>query len=114
MYLPARLDLAAANSATILADAGLAIFAKVWDTPRALDLGVLNAEGNSLVVRCVEQAAPSDYLALKTMVAQGDFVRAFLVYCNPEQPHLSSEIETWPIGDVERLATSLASDGASL
>lgn len=113
MYLSARIDLAAADCVSILAEAGFSVLAKVWDTPRALDLAAYPADGNSLIVRCVAQAESSDYVALKTMIAEGDFDRAVLVYCDPSQPHLSDEIESWAIGDVDRLAALLAGEGAS-
>jgi len=71
-----------------------------------------SAIARSVVIRCVCSIQREDYRVLKTMLAEGDFDRAVLVYCDAEQPHLSDEIESWSIRDVDMLAASLAGGAA--
>jgi hypothetical protein len=65
-----------------------------------------------IVVRCVEHISEDDYHALATMLAQGDFTRAAIVYTSEDQPHLSGEIETYPLSRIDELAASLARESA--
>jgi len=41
------------------------------------------------------------------MLIQGDFNGAALVYTAEEQPHLSSEIPSYPLARIDELAASL-------
>ncbi len=95
-----------------LASAGLRPIARVLDSRHVLDFAFPARHEKFIVLRLVTRAEPSDYRALKTMLTEGDFDRAVLVYCDPEQPFLSEEIESWAIGDVDKLAASLAGEGA--
>ncbi len=107
MYSTRDLDAAVAICIAKLAAVGLKPAARVWESSRAFDLAV--SVGPKLaVIRCVAQAAPTDYQALATMLADGDFDRAALVYCDTEQPSLSEKIDSWSIADVDNLASSLA------
>ncbi len=94
---------------SILENAGSRVIAVVQDSPRAVDIAVGLA-----VVRVVETVDPSDHIALKTILRQGDFDRAILIYCDDDQPDLPDDIESWSIRDVETLAASLAREGAVL
>ena len=72
----------------------------------------MDAAGNDLVVRLVGNAAAFDHSQLETMVAQGDFTRAFIVYTTEDQPHLSGEIESYPLSRIDELAALLAKESA--
>ncbi len=89
---------------------GLHILARVRESERAFDLALgLNGRVRS-VVRCVMRADPSDHHVLKTMLAEGDFHRAAVVYAREDQPHLSLEIESYPLSRIYELAASLAKE----
>jgi hypothetical protein len=83
---------------------------KVQASDRAIDLALVSDGGRNTVVRCVNDPRTSDRAALKTMLAQGDFTRAALVYTAEDQPHLSDEIETYPLSRIDELAASLAKE----
>src|SRR5262245_25623722 len=95
-----------------LSRAGFRRVTAVRDSVRAFDLAFIDGNQRRLVVRCVARAVPEDYRALKTMLAQGTFDRAVLIYCDRRQPHLSDEIESWAIEDLGELAQSLADERA--
>lgn len=89
---------------------GLQVLARVRESERAFDLALgLNGRVRS-VVRCVMRADPSDHHALKTMLAEGDFQRAAVVHIREDQPHLSLEIESYPLSRIDELAASLAQE----
>lgn len=92
--------------------AGFAVIGRVWDSPRTLDLALANQNRRTAVVRCVAEPHTADHIALKTMLAEGDFTLAFLVYTAEDQPHLSGEIESYPLSRIEELAASLARESA--
>lgn len=81
--------------------------AGVWDF-------AVNATAHApAVVRCVEKVRTEDYFQLATMLAEGDFTRAFIVYTAEDQPHLSGEIQTYPLSRIDELAALLAKESAS-
>jgi hypothetical protein len=90
-------------------DHHLRVLACICESRNVFDLAFEGAPCR-LIVRCVYRAAPTDYRALRTMIRDGDFDRAVLVYCDEEQPHLSDEIESWPISRIEELAKRLAGE----
>ena len=86
----------------------LNILARVRESERAMDLALGSPAGDALtVVRCVGRIELADYRALRTMLIQGDFNGAALVYTAEEQPHLSSEIPSYPLARIDELAASL-------
>ena len=92
---------------------GLTILARVRESDRAMDLALSSTAGDvRTVVRCVVRIEPLDYRALRTMLVQGDFSGAALVYTAEEQPHLSSEAPSYPLVRVDELAAFLSRDGA--
>jgi hypothetical protein len=93
---------------SVFTDNGLKVIGKVWASPRAIDLAMLGPKNQGTVVRCTEFAQSNDYVELKTMLTQGDFDRAFLVYTADDQRHLSDEIESYPLSRIDELAASLA------
>jgi hypothetical protein len=92
---------------TSLSEHGISVLARVPDDGR-VDLATILSCKRMAVVRCVERVNPADHHALATMLAQGDFTRAAIVYTAEDQPHLSGEIETYPLSRIDELAASLA------
>jgi len=90
----------------------LKVVARVQENLRATDFAIAAPNSKFCVVRCVPHAAPDDYRALKAMLTQGDFDRAFLVYTAEDQPHLPGEIESYPLSRIDELAASLARESA--
>ncbi len=73
-----------------------------------MDLALSSTAGDVLtVVRCVVRIEPADYRALRTMLIQGDFNGAALVYTAVGQPHLANEISSYSLARVDELAASL-------
>ena len=95
----------------ILRVAGLDAFGRVWDSSRAIDLALRTRNQKSIVVRCVDYGEPVDHLALRTMIAEGDFDRAFLVHTGDETD-LTGEVQTWPLSRIDELAALLAKESA--
>ncbi|MBX9746777.1 MAG: hypothetical protein K2X34_07740 [Hyphomonadaceae bacterium] len=94
-----------------IARSGCKCTAVVAERPGVLDFAV-NAAGHDVVVRLVDQVATSDHSQLATMLAQGDFTRAAIVYTAEDQPHLTGEIEAYPLSRIDELAASLARESA--
>ena len=103
---------AAERCCDALAANGARPIARVIASKRALDLAFAATGFGHLIVRCVPTPAPDDYHALKTMLTQGDFTRAALVYTAEDQSHLTGEIEAYPISRIDELAPSLARESA--
>jgi hypothetical protein len=97
---------------SVFTDNGLKVIGKVWASPRAIDLAMLGPKNQGTVVRCTEFAQSNDYVELKTMLAQRDFTRAFIVYTAEDQPHLTGEIESYPLSRIDELAALLAKESA--
>ena len=102
----------AETTTQVLAARGLKVIANVRESPSATDLAITNG-GAQVVVRCVERPSESDRHALKTMLAQGDFTRAFIVYTAEDHPHLTGEIESYPLSRIDELAALLAKESTS-
>ena len=96
MYSEAPVELTARTCIACFSEAGLTVSATVRDSAKTIDLA-LELGRRPAVVRCVLRAAKTDLDALRLMLAQGDFERAALVYTADDQPHLSGEIETYPL-----------------
>jgi len=65
-----------------LADQGLRPLATVRESARLTDVATISASGASWMFRCAETVEDDDHLALATILAQGPFERAALVYAN--------------------------------
>lgn len=78
-----------------------------------MDLALGSPAGDALiVVRCVVRIDPADYRALRTMLIEGDFNGAALVFTADDQPHLSSELPSYPLAGVHELAAFLSKESA--
>ncbi len=92
---------------------GITILARVLDSERAIDIALSSTVGDALtVVRCVARIEPVDYRALQSMLIEGDFNGAALIFTAEDQPHLSSEIPSYSLARVDELAALLSRDGA--
>lgn len=100
-------DLAKHVEARVHATAGLPLIARVHVSPRATDLAIALPSGLFIVIRCVSELTRQDYADLATMLAEGDFVEAHLVYGPAPQPHLQDSIPSWPLDQADVMAASL-------
>ncbi|WP_135211257.1 hypothetical protein [Vitreimonas flagellata] len=85
----------------------LTIIARVLVGDRAHDLVIALSPTRLAVVRCAEEDHPDDYAALATMVAEGDFVWAGLLYSRQRNSEASPHIETFHISELPRLVERL-------
>lgn len=92
--------------------AGLRLLGKVRDRAGVIDLALVDSAGRSILVRCICEPRESDHVVLKTMLTDGDFTRAFIVYTAEDQPHLSGEMESYPLSRIDELAALLAKESA--
>lgn len=102
----------AASLTMEFAKRGFTPVANVVENSRATDLAFRSPGPSFCVVRCVKQISRDDHIALATMIAQGDFTRAAIVYTAEDQPHLTGEIEAYPLSRIDELAASLARESA--
>lgn len=89
---------------------GLKVLGAVWASPRAIDIALRGPTNESSVVRCTNTPLQGDLLELQTMLAEGDFDHAFIVYTAEDQPHLSGKIETYPLSRIDELVALLAKE----
>lgn len=93
-----------------ITNAGCQCTAVVEERAGVWDFAVNALARAAAVVRYVEKVRTEDYFQLKTMLTEGDFTRAFIVYTAEDQPHLSGEIETYPLSRIDELAALLAKE----
>lgn len=85
----------------------LSCVATVCENSRATDHAVALSPTRLAVIRCVEHGTPADHSALATMLAEGDFVWAGLVYSKREGSEPIGLIETFHIDELEQLVARL-------
>lgn len=90
---------------------GLKVLGAVWASRRAIDFALRGPTSENSVVRCTNSPLKTDFLALATMLAEGDFDRAFLVHTGDETD-LTGEVQTWPLSRIDELAALLAKESA--
>ena len=90
-------------------NSGLKVLGAVWASRRAIDFALRDPTSENSVVRCTDSPLKTDFLALTTMLTEGDFDRAFLVHTGAETD-LTSEIQTWPLSRIDELAALLAKE----
>ena len=105
------MQVASANHSEIarcaLAVASLRCVAEVHDSDRAIDLAIALSPNRLVVVRCVDEAFPKDHSALATMLTEGDFVWAGLVYGEREGSKTIGLVETFHVSELDRLVERL-------
>lgn len=104
-------DLAAQRCLTSLSGRGLAVSATVRESLTATDLALLGGCRGNTIIRCVAQRSERDAQALRAMLSEGDFDRAFLVHTGHETD-LTSDIPTYPLSRIDELAALLAKESA--
>ena len=86
---------------------GFKPIARVHDSERATDLAIALSPTSLVVVRCVDVAATEDHTALATMLSEGDFVWAALVYGEREGSETVGLVETFHVSELDRLVARL-------
>lgn len=95
-----------------MAAADFRCLAQVLDTDRATDLAIALSSTRLVVVRCVDRVLPEDHAALATMVAEGDFIWAGLVYGGQEELQPVGPVETFHVRALDRLVARLHQIGS--
>lgn len=108
MYSGEPIERAAQRCVVSFSKAGVTVSATVRESESVIDIALLRASRANAVVRCVATVTNEDVKALRTMIAEGDFTRAAIVYADEDQPQLTSEIEAYPLSRIDELAASLA------
>ena len=90
-----------------IAAACLDCVAEVVDSDRATDLAVALSPNRLVAVRHVDQLIREDHTALATMLTEGDFVWAGLVYGEREGSETVGLIETFHVSELDRLVSRL-------
>lgn len=85
----------------------LALVADVAEDPVKRDLAIALSATRLAVIRCVERASPEDHTALATMLTEGDFVWAGLVYGEREGSETVGLVETFHVSELDRLVSRL-------
>ncbi len=91
----------------VLAATPVGPVARVIDRDRVVDLALSLSSNRLAVVRCVDHTAPDDHSALATMLTEGDFVWAGLVYGEREGSEPVGLVETFHVSELERLVSRL-------
>lgn len=81
--------------------------ARVEEPDRSVDLAMSLAPARLTIIRCVDHATSEDHTALATMLTEGDFVWAGLVYSEREGSETVGLIETFHLSELDRLVTRL-------
>lgn len=85
----------------------LSCLAAVNESPRATDHAVALSATRLAVVRRVDWATPEDHTALATMLTEGDFVWAGLVYAERAGSETVGLIETFHVSQLDQLVARL-------
>ncbi len=94
-----------------ITNAGCQCTAVVAERTDVWDFAVNAPARDTAVVRYVKKVQAEDYFQLKTMLAQGDFTRAYLVHTGDETD-LTGDIPTYPLSRIDELAALLAKESA--
>lgn len=97
--------------AASLAREDIRTLARVQESERATDLIVLDSRGRFAVIRCAARGSHQDHTELATMIAQGDFVWAGLVYDGEDEAGPFSPIESFHVSELDRLVERLREVG---
>lgn len=95
-----------------LRELGLRVVANVVASERSIDLAIAMGCGQLAVIRCTHHEAATDRNELATMVEEGDFVWAGLVYGDHNGSGPESPVESFHLTEVEKLVARLRALGA--
>jgi len=90
-----------------LTNSGVRTVARVAERETTSDLAIAFSAGRLAVVRCVERSTQEDHTALATMLAEGDFGWAGLVYGEREGSETVGLVETFHVSELDRLVSRL-------
>lgn len=90
-----------------LTNSGVRTVARVAERDTTSDLAIALLPSLPAVIRCVERAFPEDHTALATMLAEGDFVWAGLVFGEREGSETVGLVETFHVSELDRLVSRL-------
>lgn len=90
-----------------LAHSGSRTIARVSEGESSIDLAIALPAAHLAAVRCVERPSAVDHTALATMMAEGDFVWAGLVYGEREGSETVGLIETFHVSELDQLVSRL-------
>lgn len=85
----------------------LALVADVAEDHAKRDLAIALSPARLAVVRCAERSGHEDHTALATMLTEGDFVWAGLVYSEREGSETVGLVETFHVSELDRLVSRL-------
>lgn len=107
MYSTARLEAAERAKVEIRRSMRPHLFAEV-DNTGTHDFAISLGSKRAGLIRYVDQAKPEDHTALATMMAEGDFVWAGLVYGAREGSAAVGLVESFHLSELEQLAARLS------
>lgn len=90
-----------------LGSAGMRTVAHVNEHDRAADFALAFSSDRLLIIRCVEQGDPDNHTALATMLSEGPFIWAALVYEHGDAPSSPGLIESFHVSELDRLVARL-------
>ena len=90
-----------------LSRSGTRTVARVSEGESSIDLAVALPAASLAAVRCVERVSAEDHAALATMVSEGDFVWAGLVYGEQDGSQTVGLIETFHVSELDGLVARL-------
>ncbi len=93
-----------------LKNTGLGTLARVHVRRGAVDAIVRTGDQKLGIVRCADLARPDDCRALETMLVEGPFSFAALVYERAEKSVFYTEIETYHVSEVSTLMAKFAAE----
>lgn len=85
----------------------LQVVARIRESGRAADLALAISPTRFAAVRCVETATSSDHSTLATMIADGDFAWAGLLYSDQPGTNWPDEVEAFHLSEMSRLIERL-------
>lgn len=91
----------------VIAAAGLRAIARISESDRATDFAIPLSITLLTLIRCSDRPGASDHSALATMVAEGDFAWAGLVYGEREGPEIAGPVESFHVSELDRLTVRL-------
>ncbi len=90
-----------------LAQVGASILARVYESEHATDFAIALSPKRLAVIRCVESATEEHHTALATMLTEGDFVWAGLVYGERDGVETAGLVETFHVSELDSLVARL-------
>lgn len=87
--------------------AGIGVIAQVLEANCATDIAATLTTGRLAVIRCVTRASATDHAALATMLTDGDFAWAGIIFSEWEGSEPVGLIEAFHVSELDRLVARL-------